>query len=404
MKILITADWHIGRKLYDEDLQPDLEHFFDWLLGYIRKEEIDQLLVAGDIFDQANPSNEAARTYYHFLSRLSKTGCRAVITSGNHDSPSFIEVPRELLDSMDIKVIGLFPGLERVDEILLPLRDRAGQVKAALAAIPFLHDRYIRQIGEGLGQREIQQKINDGLRSILSAIGDGLKRKFPSVPRLAMAHLHAQGAHLGEAERDIQIGKLDGLPLDDIDHFDYVGLGHIHSGMTLRRNRIKYTGSPISLTFGENTYPHQITRIDIRDGELSVTYPDIPQLRTLHRISGTWDSVRTAIENMAASSGKVPDLVDVEVLVEEPDQALRGRLDELADEMQKKGLDLTQARITLTRKTGMVHREQHVSVNDLKPTSVFQSMIEDRSYDEETRTEMMAIFHEVLAKVTQNEA
>jgi exonuclease SbcD len=79
MKILVTADWHIGKKLHNEDLSEDINLFFDWLLEKIKTENINYLLVAGDIFDNNNPSNEASRIYYSFLKKLSTLQCKAII-------------------------------------------------------------------------------------------------------------------------------------------------------------------------------------------------------------------------------------------------------------------------------------------------------------------------------------
>lgn len=105
MKILHTADWHLGKKLYKQDLQEEQKLFLEWLLEHIEQEKIDILLVAGDIFDLANPPTEARALYYWFLSKLANK-CQIVITGGNHDSAQMLDAPKELLDLLSIKVIG----------------------------------------------------------------------------------------------------------------------------------------------------------------------------------------------------------------------------------------------------------------------------------------------------------
>jgi exonuclease SbcD len=187
MKILVTADWHIGKKLHNEDLSEDINLFFDWLLEKIKAENINYLLVAGDIFDNNNPSNEASRIYYSFLKKLSTLQCKAIIIAGNHDSPSFIDVPKDLLSLFDVHVFGIFPGMENIEQIFVPLIDSSGKEVAVVAAIPFLQDRMVRQVGEGEGAKEIAEKIKQGMKTLFSEIGLALRKKYPNIPKIASA-------------------------------------------------------------------------------------------------------------------------------------------------------------------------------------------------------------------------
>jgi len=137
MKLLVTADWHIGKKLHNEDLREDILMFFDWLLDTIERERIKYLLVAGDIFDNNNPSNDSVRTYYNFLIQLSQLDCKAIIIAGNHDSPSFIDAPKELLAGLNITVLGLFPGIQDVEQIFIPICNEEKEMVAVVASYPF---------------------------------------------------------------------------------------------------------------------------------------------------------------------------------------------------------------------------------------------------------------------------
>ncbi|MBU3743554.1 MAG: exonuclease subunit SbcD, partial [Sediminibacterium sp.] len=168
MKIYISSDWHLGKKLHQQDLQEDMQLFLDWLLDELEKNSADYLLVAGDIFDQVNPPNDAVQQYYNFLVALQRLGCKAIITAGNHDSPSFVDVPKELLKSLHVTVVGSFPGLDQIDQLFIPLQNKEGDTLAAVAAIPFLHDRYVRTVGEGEGAKEIDEKIKEGIAKVFS--------------------------------------------------------------------------------------------------------------------------------------------------------------------------------------------------------------------------------------------
>ena len=400
MKVLITADWHLGKRLYQEDLSPDHRHFLRWLIDLIRAEKIDHLVVAGDVFDHANPTHEATRLYYEFLHQLIDTKCRAVITAGNHDSPTFIEVPRDLLAALKIRVIGVFPGLDRIDDIIIPLEDTSGKVQAVLAAVPFLQDRYLRQVNEGDTQPEIREQLREGLARVFLALGNRTKELYPELPRIATAHLFADKAKKGDAERDIQIGMLDGVPKADIDHFDYLGLGHIHSGMVISKDRIKYTGSPISLTFDESAYKHQVTVLDISNGTITPSSIDVPQLRSLYRVKGDWEMVLAEARKIPDGKPDNPDLVEIEVMIKTPDRNVTQQLEGLRKELNSRNLTVTQERIIIEKKAGDIISQTRQRAEDLDPVQVFSGMLEAESEDD--RQAMLRLFQELLANETQH--
>ncbi|HSJ11260.1 MAG TPA: exonuclease subunit SbcD, partial [Gillisia sp.] len=147
MKILHTADWHIGKKLHKHDLAPDFDLFINWLCHTIESHEVEVLLVSGDIFDLANPSSEARKQYYRALMQLKKLNCRLILTGGNHDSPAMLDAPRDILRELDMHVIGGLPA--NLEEVILPITGKSGEVEVVIAALPFLRDSDLRTAGEG---------------------------------------------------------------------------------------------------------------------------------------------------------------------------------------------------------------------------------------------------------------
>ena len=128
MNLLHTSDWHLGRMLYGRKRYEEFTACGDWLQAVINEREIEVLIVAGDSYDTTTPSNKAQALYYRFLSRLSNTPCRhVVIVGGNHDSPSFLEAPKALLEHLNIHIIGAAQS-QRNDEVLL-LKDPQGQLE-----------------------------------------------------------------------------------------------------------------------------------------------------------------------------------------------------------------------------------------------------------------------------------
>lgn len=402
MKIYISADWHLGKKLHQQDLQEDMSIFFQWLLIELEKESADYLLVAGDIFDQVNPPNDAVQQYYNFLVALQKINCKAIIIAGNHDSPSFVDVPKQLLESMHIQVIGSFPGLDSIEELFIPLHNREGIPAAVLAAIPFLHDRYVRAVGEGEGAREIEEKIKEGIAKVFTTIGSALNTAYPDIPKIGMAHLHAQGTEPNEAEREIQIGNLQGIEASTLLQFDYLALGHIHTGQSVIPRRIQYAGSPISLGFSENQYRHKVIRLTIESGQITEEFLSIPKSRSLYQVKGTLTEVAEKIQTLKC---KYPLTAMLDIAIDEPtfNPAVKDQLEKWKEELPKeKNIRVLNTRIQYHDKNEayLLATSAVEQVKELAPENVFQSLLKDNT-EEELKPALLELFREILSDQLQ---
>ena len=401
MKLLITADWHIGKKLHNEDLSEDMSTFFKWLLETIKSEGINYLLVAGDIFDNNNPTNEASRMYYAFLRELSVLNCKAIIIAGNHDSSSFIDVPKELLTEFEISVFGIFPGINNLEQIFVPIIDQSGKEVAVIAAIPFLQDRFVRQVGEGEGAKEIAEKIKQGMKALFAQIGTALKEKYPTIPRIGMAHLHAQGTEVSEAEREIQIGNQEGIVSGDLDQFDYLALGHIHTGQSVIKGRIQYASSPISLGFTENKYNHKVVVLEIENNKIKETEIRIPKQRSLYQLKGTMKEIEDQV-NQLRNKYKLQVLLDIKIEEEKFDPTIIDRLEALKEHLATKGdMKIINTRIlykenTTERFSSNFNTQE---LNDIKPEKVFKDLIANR--EEAEQTKLLEIFTTIYADTIQ---
>lgn len=401
MKILVTADWHIGKRLHNEDLTEDMNLFFEWLLEQIKLNDVKYLLVAGDIFDNNNPSNESTRIYYAFLRKLSALNCKAIITAGNHDSPSFIDVPKDLLSEFDISVFGIFPGVDRLDEIFVPLKNDSGEVVAVVAAIPFLQDRFVRQVGEGEGAREIAEKIKQGMKSLFAQIGAALHVSYPVIPKIGMAHLHAQGAQISEAEREIQIGNQEGISANDLDQFDYLALGHIHTGQTVLKGKIQYASSPISLGFSENRYQHKVVMLEIENNQIKESEIPVIKNRSLYQLKGTITEVEEHVK-LLKNKYKLQMLLDVLIEEDNYDPRINDKLNEIKENLAVKNeIKIINTRIHFKDKTATRFSSTFDTneLNNLNPIDVFKSRINGRS--EEEQTKLIELFSAILADTTQ---
>jgi exonuclease SbcD len=164
MKILHTSDWHIGRSLYGTRRYEEFTKYLNWLNETIEKENISILLIAGDIFDTSAPGSRAQELYYKFLCKLTTSKCRhIIITAGNHDSPSFLEAPKELLKVINVRVSAAIT--DNISDEVLTLKDTAGNPEIIVCAVPYLRDKDIRTAESGESISDKNKKINEGIKN-----------------------------------------------------------------------------------------------------------------------------------------------------------------------------------------------------------------------------------------------
>jgi exonuclease SbcD len=302
MRVLHTADWHLGQHfLTGQERTTEQQAFLDWLLLTVQAQAIDTLVIAGDIFDTQSPSYTAQEQYYTFLVRMQATGCRdIVVVGGNHDSPTMLNASRQLLRQLRIHVVGGVPTDPA--EQVLHLADAAGRPGLVVCAVPFLRDRDIRLAVAGESPDDRQVRIRQSIAGHYAALSelDVVRRlREQDVPVLATGHLYAAGGEAREgAERDVHIG---GLGLVGAEHFpaafDYVALGHLHRPQVVGgRAHIRYSGSPVPLSFTEADDKQQVLLLEFKGaGAPTITPLPVPVARRLQRFHGTLDEVEADI-------------------------------------------------------------------------------------------------------------
>lgn len=302
MRFIHTSDWHLGQTLKGFDRYAEHQVFLDWLLDTLEEIEADALLIAGDIFDQANPSAEAQRQYYRFLTaaRRRRADLDIVVIAGNHDSAGRLDAPRTLLRDFGVGVVGHYHLSEELtdavlDRLLLPLRNRDGDIAAWTLAVPFMRMGDVRD-GES-------RDYIGGLREAYARLAAAASARCAhGAALIAMGHLHARGGAVSEdSERRLIIGGEEAVDPSIFPHnAAYVALGHLHLPQAVGGNEhIRYSGSPLPLSFSEIDYPHQVLQVDIDDGPARVSSLRTPRPAELLRIPAQprpLDEAITALE------------------------------------------------------------------------------------------------------------
>jgi exonuclease SbcD len=307
-KILHTSDWHLGCRLLNKDRDAEQEDMLSWLIKIVEEQKINLLIVAGDIFDTGAPANSARRLYYSFLRNLIRTGCEhVVIVGGNHDSPSMLEAPKEILELLHIHVTGAAfadeDGSIDYSKEIVEIRDDKNELKAVLGSVPFLRDRDIMKAIAGQSYDDRITTMREGLKEHYNKIAELLK-EYKDIPRIVTGHLFAEKTILPgnalrqEGENDIHIGNLAQVDMSLFqDMFTYIALGHIHKSQALgNAENVRYSGSLIPMSFSEREDKKTVTVIDFDQENIEgINLIEVPETRKIHRFSGTVSLVKAEV-------------------------------------------------------------------------------------------------------------
>ncbi|MBD5355536.1 MAG: exonuclease SbcCD subunit D [Bacteroides sp.] len=273
MKIIHTSDWHIGHQLYGYDRVCDHHLFFNELKEICREETPDAIVVSGDIFDVSSPSAASMRMFTDFILTLHREvpEMKIVITSGNHDSASRIDVNRNLWRAAGIYVIG---SVKRINGEY-DFSDNIVQVgeKGVILAVPYINPAFMGGYSDaGGGEKVFFEKGVEFLKKV----------NDKDLPVVLMAHMTVAGCDR-RGHREAQIGKINQVDINVFsDYYDYVALGHIHRSQNLTQDgRVRYSGSPLAISFDED-YPHSVSVVEIERGQpVTVREIEILQKREL---------------------------------------------------------------------------------------------------------------------------
>ncbi|MGK5728157.1 exonuclease SbcCD subunit D [Streptomyces sp. URMC 124] len=280
MRILHTSDWHLGRSFHRVNLLDAQRDFVGHLVRTVRDEEVDVVLVAGDVYDRAVPPLGAVALFDEALHRLADLGVPTVMISGNHDSSRRLGVGAGLLDRAGIHLRTDPAGCATP----VVLTDAHGDV--AFYGLPYLEPALVReQLGaEGAGHTAVLEAAMARVRADLAARPAGTRS-------VVLAHAFVTGGTTSDSERDITVGGVAQVPAAVFDGVDYAALGHLHGCQTITE-RVRYSGSPLAYSFSEAGHRKSMWLIDLdAGGAVSAKRLDCPVPRPLARIRGRLDDL-----------------------------------------------------------------------------------------------------------------
>lgn len=414
MRILHTADWHLGHRLYEQDRTEEHAAALQWLLELIDREKVDVVIIAGDVFDLANPSNRAKELYYEFLGGLNKSQAKAaVVVGGNHDSPGLLDAPRSLMRAMNLHVIGAARTQVQDQVVKLSWEDAGKPQELVVAAVPYLRERDVRSTDRGELIDDRMAGIRSGIQAHFEAIAEAAveARSHDGVPILATGHLFVGSAkdeegkksHIYQAdENNIDAGRFPSC-------FDYVALGHVHRAQRIDGlDHVQYCGSLVPLTFVEGQRDRSVSLVELTAAGEGVTYQRIPVPRTrpLLRLRGTMEEVLADITDHVTTwcSGDNCDQLipwaEVRVTSDEPLPTLNTLLQEriataLPEDYPAEALKiLFRNRVRLTPAPAASQLPLR-DLEEIDVEEVFQLVCDRADFPEETARAVLADFREL---------
>ena len=407
MRILHTSDWHLGQHFMGKTRQAEHRAWCDWLVQAVIEQQADALIIAGDIFDTGTPPSYAREQYNRFVVQMQATGCQLIILAGNHDSVAMLNESKALLAQLNTHVISSV-ATEQLDEQILVLKQRNGQVGALLCAIPFLRPRDIQRSQAGHSaqdkQSDLQQAIAEHYAQLF-AKAEAVRRELGvDVPIIGTGHLTTVGVSLTESVREIYVGSLTAFPTDAFPAFDYLALGHIHRPQKVAGlEHIRYSGSPIALSFDESKQQKELLQVDLTaTGLHSVTSLHIPCFQRLVSLSGSLAELEQAFAQLAEQlDTEAITWLEIQVKVDDYFADLDERVAALCADLPVEVLRVRRLRSNtvagLTRDSGELLAE-------LTPDEVFAKRLHNEELTDEQISVLKALHAQVLESLQEGQA
>jgi exonuclease SbcD len=404
MRIIHTADWHIGQTLNGWSRETEHRAFLGRLHDLILNEDVDVLLVAGDVFDGINPSGEAQSLLYGAIARMvrARPHLQIILTAGNHDPAQRLEAPEAVLNELGVHVLGTLrrgPDGVDLDRHLIALRGRDGVIRAYVLAVPFLRQADLPGLHLGAEDGD-EPAITSAVRALHREMTEAAVDRSGGLPLLAMGHLTCSGGLASEgAERRILIGGEHAVPPDVFPaELAYVALGHLHRPQSLDGGRVRYSGSAFPLSASEIAYDHGVTLIDLAEGMVHRHIP-IERPVPMHRIpaagAGKLEDVLAALADLALSADtprEVQPFLYLSLMADRP-------VTQLATEVEAL-MERTPARLaglSITRSDQPALNRPPATLAETSPEDLFQSAFQE-AHGTPPEAHHLAAFRDALSE------
>ncbi|EOB4238372.1 exonuclease subunit SbcD [Raoultella planticola] len=398
MRIIHTSDWHLGQNFYSKSRAAEHSAFLDWLLTSAQAHEVDAIIVAGDIFDTGSPPSYARELYNRFVVQLQQTGCQLVVLAGNHDSVATLNESRDILAFLKTTVVASAGHAP----FILPQRD--GTPGAIFCPVPFLRPRELVTSQAGHSSGEKQQLL-------LNAISDYYQQQYEAacalrgdrpLPIVASGHLTTVGASKSDAVRDIYIGTLEAFPASHFPPVDYIALGHIHRAQKIGGSEhIRYSGSPIALSFDETGKSKSVNLVTFTDGQLTEVLPlPVPVTQPLAVLKGDFSSISEQLTQWRDAPQEPVVWLDIEITSDEYLHDIQRKIQAQTEDLPVEVLLVRRSRAQRER---ILAGERRETLSELQVEEVFERRLAQETLEEAQQLRLTQLFNETLHSLNGEE-
>ena len=388
MRIIHTSDWHLGHTLMDKTREEEMKSFFSFLIDVLIKERVDALLISGDIFDTGTPSNAALSLYYSFLASIKNTECKDVfIIAGNHDSPSLLSAPKEILEMVNVHI---YATKEDIKPYVI------GE-KVVVLPIPFPRDQELRRLVQGGTIKEEDDRLRLAIEELYKTETEKTASAYPSLPIVAMGHLMATNINV-EDKPDLYIGGLGTIDSGSFPKaLSYVALGHIHKKINLNSSgTLCYSGSPIPFSFKEAKDIKVLKLVEIEGSETKVSDITIPRFRNLFQIKGDKESIEKELKSLVED--KEEGWVSIEITESGVSSSLRSFCEGITEQT---GLEIIHIKDTTVSKRLLETEEEIESLDSLSEEDIFSKFLDEKEIKNERKDDLLTLFREILQQLEE---
>ncbi len=276
MRFIHLSDLHIGKRVNEFSMLEEQEYILGKILNIIDDENVDCVIIAGDVYDKSVPSAEAVQVFDKFLYNISKRNIKVFVISGNHDSAERIAFGSNIMDKSGVYMSPVYDGNIKS----VKLQDKYGNINVFM--IPFIKPAHVRRYFEN---KNIET-YTDMMRAVIGTINTDFKER-----NIIITHQFVTGATRCESE-EISVGGSDNIDADVFENFDYVALGHIHGPQYISRETIRYCGTPLKYSFSEIRHNKSVTVVDMNEkGNINIKKIPLTPKRDMREIRGNFEDI-----------------------------------------------------------------------------------------------------------------
>ena len=399
MKILHTSDWHLGQYFMMKTRENEHQQFLAWLIETVNNQQVDAVIIAGDIFDSASPASYARKLYADFVVLLQQSHCKQlIIVSGNHDSVAVLNESKSLLKALNVSVLA---GLgENLSEHIIEIENETEFVQ--ICALPFLRAADVSTSEHGLSAQQKQMNLQGGISQTYHDIFELAQAKKVDKQKttLATGHLTAVGCSVSESVREIYIGTLTAFPSSLFPEFDYIALGHLHRAQKVKKSEtIRYSGSPIALSFDESQHQKQVFMIETDKRPLVISALTIPNFQLLRVVSGNIDEIIAELMAIKAENDAQSVWVEVKLKQAYIQTDLQTRLNETIEGSQIEILKVSSPQIS---ENPQWIEQEGMTLERLTPEQLFEHRLSTESLSDIQTEQLTLLYKQVLNDVESN--